>query len=138
MNREVVMTALFDLLTGPPMVFGFTADTTTGDEVLANVSDTTGLMLGMPISGPGIAEHSLIVDLSPLTLSQAATGDNTAAPLTQGFQTASRRRAQQPARCAANRHRSAGQCALGAAPGSRTEGGALLPDRGRGAEGSGA
>jgi hypothetical protein len=91
MNREVVMTALFDLLTGPPMVFGFTADTTTGDEVLANVSDTTGLMLGMPISGPGIAEHSLIVDLSPLTLSQAATGDNTAAPLTQGFQTASRR-----------------------------------------------
>jgi hypothetical protein len=75
MNREVVMSALFDLLTGPPMVFGFTADTTTGDEVLANVSDASGLMLGMPISGPGIAEHSLIVDLSPVTLRLERNGD---------------------------------------------------------------
>lgn len=91
MNREVVMNALFDLLTQPPMVFEFTADTTTGDPVLANVSDASGLMLGMPISGPGVAEHSTVISLSPVTLSMPATGDNTDAPLLQGFQTASRR-----------------------------------------------
>lgn len=91
MNREVVMSALFDLITQPPMVFSFTADTTTGDPVLANVSDVTGLMLGMPISGPGVEEHSTLVALSPVTLSTAATGDNTASPLLQGFQTTSRR-----------------------------------------------
>lgn len=85
------MNALFDLLTQPPMVFNFTADTTTGDPVLANVSDTSGLMLGMPITGPGVAEHSSWISLSPPTLSLPATGDNTAAPLLQGFQTASRR-----------------------------------------------
>jgi hypothetical protein len=91
MNRETVMSALFELLTQPPMVFAFTADTTTGDPVLANVSDATGLMLGMPIIGPGVEEHSTLVSLSPVTLSLPATGDNTAAPLTQGFQTTSRR-----------------------------------------------
>jgi hypothetical protein len=91
MNREVVMSALFNLLTTAPMVFEFTADTTTGDPVLTSVSDATGLMLGMPISGPGVEEHATIVSLSPVTLSTPATGDNTAAPLTQGFQTVSRR-----------------------------------------------
>lgn len=91
MNREVVMNTLFDLLTQPPMVFAFTADTTTGDTVLANVSDTSGLMLGMPINGAGVPEHATLISLLPVTLSVPAIGDNSAVPMLQGFQTASRR-----------------------------------------------
>jgi hypothetical protein len=92
MNREVIMDALFGLVTGTPMIFQFTADTATGDVTLGNVSDTSGMLVGMPISGPGVAEHTYLATIGPdVTLSLPATADMTASPLTQGFQTATRR-----------------------------------------------
>ena len=97
MNRELVMETLFARLQQPPMVFEFTADTTTGDFALANVSDTSGMLVGMPISGDGIASGATLTAIDPVvTMSLPATADRTASPLTQGFQTASRRLASPP------------------------------------------
>lgn len=91
------MEALFARLQQPPMVFEFTADTTTGDFALANVSDTSGMLVGMPISGPGVASGATLDSIMPtVTMSLPATADQTASPLTQGFQTASRRLAAPP------------------------------------------
>ena len=92
MNRELVMSTLFDMLQQPPMIFAFTADLTAGDVTLANVSDTTGLMIGMPVSGDGIPEHAAIATITPtVTISVPAIADRTASAMTQGFQTVSRR-----------------------------------------------
>lgn len=92
MNREVIMSTLFALLTGPPMIVSFTASTATGSVNLGSVSSTAGLLAGMPVAGPGLAEHTYLASITPtVTLSQAATANTTASPLTQGFQTASRR-----------------------------------------------
>lgn len=92
MNRETIMTALFAKLTGPPLVFAFTADTTTGSTALANVSDTSGLMVGMPVAGDGVPADATIATISPsVTLSLPAVADRTATPLLQGFQTTQRR-----------------------------------------------
>jgi hypothetical protein len=94
-NREVIMSALFTKLTGPPMVFTFTADTATGDVTLGNVSDTSGLMVGLPVAGDGLPEHATIATITPtVTVSLPATADRTGAAMCQGFQTASRRLAQ--------------------------------------------
>jgi hypothetical protein len=92
MNREAIMTALFAKLTAPPLVFPFAADTTTGDVALANVSDTSGLMVGMPVAGEGVPLDATIATVTPaVTLSLPAVADRTAAPLLQGFQTTARR-----------------------------------------------
>jgi hypothetical protein len=92
MNRELIMTALFNKLTAPPLVFNFTADTTTGDVTLTNVSDATGLMAGMPIAGDGLPADATIATTTPVvTISLPAIADRSASPLTQGFQTAARR-----------------------------------------------
>jgi hypothetical protein len=91
-NREIIMAALFGLVTGPPMIFQFTANTATGSTTLGNVSDTSGMLINMPIAGPGVPEHTYLATITPtITLSQPATGDFTASPMTQGFQTATRR-----------------------------------------------
>jgi hypothetical protein len=92
MNREVIMNALFAKLTSPPLVFSFAADTTTGDVTLANVSDTTGLMIGMPVMGDGLPADATIATIAPaVTVSLPAIADRTASPMIQGFQTAARR-----------------------------------------------
>jgi hypothetical protein len=92
MNREIIMGALFSKLTAPPLLFSFTADTTTADVTLANVSDTTGLMVGMPVMGDGLAGDVTIATVTPtVTVSLPAIADRTASPMIQGFQTASRR-----------------------------------------------
>lgn len=92
MNREIIMTALFDKLTAAPLVYNFTADTTTGDLELANVSDPSGLMVGMPVVGDGLAEDAVITQIDPVvTVSLPAISDRSASPMTQGFQTAARR-----------------------------------------------
>lgn len=89
------MQTLFNRLQQPPMVFHFAADTTTGSATLANVSDTSGMLVGMPISGPGIDDNTVLATIQPtVTLSIPATASRSAAPLTQGFQTASRRLAR--------------------------------------------
>lgn len=92
MNREMIMAALLNRLTSPPLVVEITADTTTGDVTLANVSDTSGLMVGMPVSGDGVPADAVIATTAPaVTLSLPAVADRTASPLTQGFQTVVRR-----------------------------------------------
>ena len=92
MNREAIVGALFGKLTGPPLVFPFAADLTTGSPTLANVADTSGLMLGMPVSGDGVSEGATIATVTPaVTLSLPAIADRSAASLLQGFQTTGRR-----------------------------------------------
>jgi hypothetical protein len=92
MIREVIIGALLDRLTSPPLVVNFTADTTTGDTTLANVSDTTGLLVGMPVTGDGLPADAVITEINPaVTVSLPAITDRTASPMTQGFQTVLRR-----------------------------------------------
>jgi hypothetical protein len=92
MNRELIMQTLFNFLQQPPVIFPFTADTAVDDVTLANVSDTTGLLVGMPINGPGVPDGATLATIAPtVTLSQPATDAGIASPLLQGFQTAGRR-----------------------------------------------
>jgi hypothetical protein len=92
LTRELIMSTLFSKITAPPMVFNFTADTSAGFVGLANVSDTSGLMAGMPVSGDGIPEHASLATVTPdVTISLPATASVTASAITQGFQTYSRR-----------------------------------------------
>lgn len=92
MNRELIMTTLFQRLSSPPLVVNFTADVIGGSVDLAAVSDTAGLRVGMPISGPGVPENATLAQIEPtLALSIPADNDVLAAPLTQGFQTVGRR-----------------------------------------------
>jgi hypothetical protein len=92
MNRETIIGALFSKLTGPPLVVAFTADLATGSATLTNVSNPTGLMVGMPVAGDGVSDGATIATVSPaVTLSLPAIADRTASPLLQGFQTTARR-----------------------------------------------
>ena len=92
MNRETIIGALLSKLTGPPLVVAFTADTRTGDATLTNVSNTAGLMVGMPVAGDGLSDGATLATVTPeVTLSLPAIADRTAAPLLQGFQTVARR-----------------------------------------------
>jgi len=92
MNRETIVGALFSKLTGPPVVVAFTADTTTGSATLTNVSDTTHLMVNMPVGGDGLSIGTTIATVTPeVTLSLPAIADRTASPLLQGFATTGRR-----------------------------------------------
>ena len=92
MNREFIMSTLFARLTSPPLVFPFTADLTAGDIRLANVSDTSGLFLGMPISGPGLVAGTTLATIEPdVTLSKPVNSGGFAVLLTQGFATTGRR-----------------------------------------------
>jgi hypothetical protein len=91
-NREAIIGALFGRLTGPPLVFAFAADLTSGSATLTNVSDPTGLMVGMPVSGDGVSDGATVATVTPaVTLSLPALADRSAAPLLQGFQTTARR-----------------------------------------------
>lgn len=91
--REDVMTALFALLTSPPLVMPFTATVTAGDVNLHNDVLPPGgaLVLNMPLTGPGIAEGTVVANLNPVQLSLPATATTPVAQLVQGFQTTARR-----------------------------------------------
>ena len=91
--REDVMTALFALLTAPPLVMPFTATVTAGDVNVHNVTLPPGgsLILNMPVTGQGVAEGSVIANLDPVQLSLPAITTTPVAELTQGFQTTGRR-----------------------------------------------
>lgn len=84
------MTALFGVLTRA-LTTDFTAATQAGSPVLLNPSATTGLFLGLPVFGAGIARGAVIESLSPLTLSEPAAGNAAAAALTTGFLSTGRR-----------------------------------------------
>lgn len=88
--REDVMTALFALLTAPPLVYPFTGSLTAGETIIAN-ADPTLLIQNMPITGQGVASGAVIANLDPVELSLPATQTIAAASLTQGFQTIGRR-----------------------------------------------
>jgi hypothetical protein len=92
MIREIIINALFNLLTARPLVYNFAADTTTGDVTLANINDASGLMVGMPVTGDGLPADTVIATINPaVTVSLPAIADRTASAMTQGFQSASRR-----------------------------------------------
>jgi hypothetical protein len=92
MNRETIVGALFEKLTGPPLVVPFTADTTTGSTTLTNLSETAGLRVGMPVAGDGLPMDAVIATVSPeVTVSLPAIADRSGASLLQGFQTTARR-----------------------------------------------
>jgi hypothetical protein len=91
MNRELIMQTLFERLTSPPLVFNFTADLTEGDVLLRSVVDTEPLLIGMPISGPGLQDGTVLATLEPdITLSKAPTFGGTTVSLTQGIVTKTR------------------------------------------------
>lgn len=91
--REAVMSALFALLNSSPLVMPFTATVTAGDVNLHNDVLPPGgsLILNMPLTGPGIAEGSVVANLDPVQLSLPATATTQVAQLVQGFQTTGRR-----------------------------------------------
>jgi hypothetical protein len=92
MNREVIINALINKLVAPPLVFEFTADTATGDVVLHAVSDTTGLMVGMPVTGDGLPAEAVVATIYPeITVSLPAIADRSGSAMIQGFQTVARR-----------------------------------------------
>lgn len=91
MNRELIMRTLFARLQTPPLVYEFTGDLNEGSDVLTSVSDTSGLLLGMPISGRAIAEGTVLASLEPdIRLSKPPTFSDTTVPLTQGLATRTR------------------------------------------------
>ena len=89
-TREAVLSALFWRLVAALQI-SFTADTTANDPVLANVSTTSGLFVGLPVTGGTIPAGSVISVVSPLTLSIAPTGDATAVAMNTGFAATGRR-----------------------------------------------
>lgn len=84
------MTALFNALVGAVST-SFTADTQIGQQTLSNPSTSAGFFLGLPVFGPGIPRGAIITNLSPLTISLAATETATGAALKTGFLTTLRR-----------------------------------------------
>jgi hypothetical protein len=89
-SRETVMGALFNVLVAAVKT-SFTANTAVGSQTLSSPSTSTGLFIGLPVFGPGIARGTVITSVSPLTISLPATANGTAVALTTGFQTFSRR-----------------------------------------------
>lgn len=68
-----------------PVGFVFTGDTTTDSNVLTNLSDTTGVTVGLAVTGTGIPDGSVVVDIpTPTTvqISNAATSDNAGIEIT--------------------------------------------------------
>lgn len=89
-SRESVMTALFNALIASVQT-NFTASTTLNSLTLDRPSTTTGLFVGLPVFGPGIPRGAVIQNLSPLTMSIAATASAGPVALTTGFLTTGRR-----------------------------------------------
>lgn len=90
-DREPIMQALLAKVTGEPCIVNFAADLTHDSAALVHATNTANLLVGMPLSGPGIAEGAVIATLSPPAMSLPATATMSAAALTQGFVTTGRR-----------------------------------------------
>ena len=92
-DREAIFDALLAKVTGAPCVVAFTADVASGSAALANVSDTTNLVAGMPVWGPGVRDGAVLATVTPdVTMSLPASATHVQASLTQGFRTSGRRR----------------------------------------------
>jgi hypothetical protein len=92
MNRELIMRTLFARLEAAPLKFAFTANTVENDAQLYNVSDASGLFVGMPIFGDGIPADTLLETITPIvTLSRPAAKSAVDVALRQGFLTTGRR-----------------------------------------------
>lgn len=91
MNRETIMAALYQRLQRPPLFFSFTADLTAGDPTLYNISDTSGLVVGMPLFGNGVAPAATVAGLDPAVMSAPAASGGFGLALGQGIATSSRR-----------------------------------------------
>jgi hypothetical protein len=91
MNRETIMTALYERLQTAPMIFDFTADLRFGEVALSNLSDTSGLFEGLPVFGRGIDEGTVLATVDPPTLSRPAKATGHGVSIRQGFRTVGRR-----------------------------------------------
>ena len=86
MNRELIMSTLYTMLTSPPVVTQFTGDITVDDVVVNGVSDTSNLLVGMPITGRGMTEGTVLATIDPaVTLSKPPTLTAPGVTLTQGI-----------------------------------------------------
>lgn len=91
MNREAIMTALFNLLVGS-IVVSFTGDTHS-NTTIDNLSSTHGLFLGLPVFGLGVPRGAVIAAIgsSSITLSLPATASAAGVSFQTGFLTTGRR-----------------------------------------------
>jgi hypothetical protein len=89
-SRETILTALFNKLVAS-VATNFAADTQANSVALVNPSTTACLFVGLPVFGAGVPRGAVITNLSPLTISQAATANALQVPMTTGFLTFSRR-----------------------------------------------
>lgn len=89
-SRETVTTALLAALTVAVQT-SFTANVANGSPTLSSPSSTADIFVGLPVFGPGVPKGAVISNLSPLTMSLAATADGTAVTLETGFLTIARR-----------------------------------------------
>ena len=88
--REDVLNALLSHIQSA-FTASFTATTVRGSQTLLNPSSTTGVFVGFPLAGNGIAEGTTITGLSPLTMSQPALANGAAVALQTGFALVDRR-----------------------------------------------
>ncbi len=79
------MSTLFARLTSPPLAFKFTATVSSGDPILTGLSDTSGLLAGMPLSGRGLAQGTTLASVDPVTLSKPPNISGGGVELTQGI-----------------------------------------------------
>ncbi len=93
-DLEPVLSGLLSYVAGKVAV-SFTGNTSNGSAVISNVSDFTGLFLGIGVVGPGVPINTAVGIMDTvahtLTLSQAVTADGTGATFDAGFLTVTRR-----------------------------------------------
>lgn len=85
--REEIMTALFALLTSPPLSMAFTGTLAAGDVNVRNIVMPAGgtLVVNMPVTGEGVDQNTVIANLDPVQLSKPAVETLQTAQLNQGF-----------------------------------------------------
>ncbi len=91
--RAVVVTGNITIAAGgifnTPPIFTPTGDITTGSAIVANVSSTVGVAVGMSISGTGIPALTTVTafDATSITMSASATATTVGLSLTVGWAT---------------------------------------------------
>jgi len=93
-NVEPILTALLAHV-ALQVAVAFTGDTSVGSADISNVSNFTGIFVGIGVAGPGIpadtAVDSFDANAGTITLSKQATADETTAAFHAGFLTVGRR-----------------------------------------------
>ncbi len=87
------MQTLLSRLQVAPLTFSFSASTSFGDTILTDISDTSGLSLGMPVFGSGISQSAVIAQLEPeVRMSKPANVSAVGVTIGQGLKQIVRKR----------------------------------------------